>query len=122
MRTNILTLVLAATTASAATADDKQLFSGPQPGERLTPFKVIQVTGAETAKTVSIANPKDKGATLLVFLHKLTEPAIGSDFFTADQRRMIRDIFEGMIRPDWHARLRTASRCLRSAAVLCVTR
>jgi len=35
---------------------------------------------------------------------RITPPAIKSDFFTAEQQRMIRDIFEGMIQPDWHAR------------------
>ena len=34
----------------------------------------------------------------------VTEPAIAGDFFTADQRRLIRDIFEQLIAPDWHAR------------------
>ncbi|MFM7034211.1 MAG: DUF3500 domain-containing protein [Planctomycetia bacterium] len=33
-----------------------------------------------------------------------TEPDIASDFYTADQRRLIRDIFEQLIRPEWHAR------------------
>ena len=34
----------------------------------------------------------------------ITEPAINSDFFTVDQRGMIREVFEGIIQPDWHAR------------------
>ncbi len=33
-----------------------------------------------------------------------TEPDVAGDFFTKDQRRLIRDIFEGLIEPDWHAR------------------
>lgn len=33
-----------------------------------------------------------------------TEPELASDFFTADQRRMVRDIFEQLVRPEWHAR------------------
>jgi hypothetical protein len=35
---------------------------------------------------------------------RITPPAIKSEFFTADQQRMVRDIFEGMIQPDWHAK------------------
>lgn len=35
----------------------------------------------------------------------ITPPSINSDFFTADQRRMIRDIFEGLIQPDWYAKI-----------------
>lgn len=35
---------------------------------------------------------------------RITPPAIKSEFFTADQQQMVRDIFEGMIQPDWHAK------------------
>lgn len=30
---------------------------------------------------------------------------IGSDFYSADQQKMIREIFEGIIQPDWHKRI-----------------
>jgi hypothetical protein len=35
----------------------------------------------------------------------ITEPAINDDFFTDDQRDLIREIFKGIIQPDWHARI-----------------
>jgi hypothetical protein len=35
----------------------------------------------------------------------VTEPVIESEFYTADQQRLIRDIFLGLIQPDWVARL-----------------
>ncbi len=35
----------------------------------------------------------------------ITEPVINGDFYTLDQRAMIRDIFEGIIHPDWHTRI-----------------
>jgi hypothetical protein len=35
----------------------------------------------------------------------ITQPQINSDFFTKDQRAMIRTIFEGIIQPEWHARI-----------------
>jgi hypothetical protein len=35
----------------------------------------------------------------------ITEPIINSDFFTADQRQMVRDIMEGIIQPDWHEKI-----------------
>ena len=35
----------------------------------------------------------------------ITPPSINSDFFAADQRRMIRDIFEGLLQPDWYAKI-----------------
>ena len=34
-----------------------------------------------------------------------TKPELVSDFFTGEQRRMVRDIFEQLIRPEWHARI-----------------
>src|SRR5437588_9825523 len=33
---------------------------------------------------------------------RITEPAINSDFYTADQQAMIRTIFEGITTPEWH--------------------
>ena len=33
-----------------------------------------------------------------------TEPVVKSEFFTADQQRLVREIFEQLIEPDWHAR------------------
>lgn len=35
----------------------------------------------------------------------ITKPEINSDFFTKDQRAMIRGIFDGLIQPDWHKRI-----------------
>lgn len=35
----------------------------------------------------------------------ITKPVINSNFFTDDQRGMIRSIFEGIIQPDWHQRI-----------------
>ncbi len=35
----------------------------------------------------------------------ITEPAIGSDYYTKDQQAMIRHIFEDIIQPDWHERI-----------------
>ncbi len=58
-----------------ATADDP-VFSGPQVGELLAPFKVIAVydeAAGKEAEPVSLAAGKP---TLLVFVHKLTRPGI----------------------------------------------
>jgi hypothetical protein len=35
----------------------------------------------------------------------ITNPTINSDFYNADQRQIIREIFEGIINPEWHARI-----------------
>ena len=34
----------------------------------------------------------------------ITRPELKSEFYTPEQRALIRDIFEGIIQPDWHAR------------------
>jgi len=34
----------------------------------------------------------------------VTRPSINDDFYTADQQHTIREIFEAIIHPDWHAR------------------
>jgi hypothetical protein len=34
----------------------------------------------------------------------VTKPAVTSDFFTKDQQQLVRDIFEHLIEPEWHAR------------------
>ena len=58
--------------------DEKdRILSGPQPGEKLTPFKVLEVINSEQVKEVEVVKPGDKGTTLICFMHKLTEPAIG---------------------------------------------
>ncbi len=35
----------------------------------------------------------------------VTKPTIGSEFYTSDQKAMIKHIFESLIQPDWHKRI-----------------
>jgi hypothetical protein len=35
----------------------------------------------------------------------VTQPNVNGDFYTKDQQAMIRQIFEGIIQPDWHKRI-----------------
>lgn len=35
----------------------------------------------------------------------ITEPAINEDFFTDDQRDLIREVYKGLLNPDWHAKI-----------------
>ncbi|MEY4179916.1 MAG: hypothetical protein RLY70_3490 [Planctomycetota bacterium] len=35
----------------------------------------------------------------------ITKPVINSEFFTSDQKKLVRSIFEGLIQPEWHARI-----------------
>jgi hypothetical protein len=35
---------------------------------------------------------------------KITNPTISSDFYSQEQRQLVRSIFEGIIHPDWHSK------------------
>ncbi len=35
---------------------------------------------------------------------RITEPAVKSDFYTAEQQQLIRAIYEGILQPEWHER------------------
>ena len=35
----------------------------------------------------------------------ITKPTINGDFYTSDQQAMIRQVFEGIIQPEWHKRI-----------------
>ena len=74
MRVNLYLLLTIGLVCSAAVAQEKT-FSGPQPGERISSFKVLEVSGPFDAKEIEIANANQP--TLLVFVHKISEPAIG---------------------------------------------
>jgi hypothetical protein len=36
---------------------------------------------------------------------QITEPEVNGEFYSADQQQLIRQIFEAIIRPDWHERI-----------------
>lgn len=71
-----LASALIATTSFLASADDP-VFSGPQVGEKLIPFKVMAVGGEQTGKEVDPVSRADGKPSLFVFVHKLTRPGIG---------------------------------------------
>lgn len=56
-----------------AQADDK-VFSGPQPGEKITPFKVLGHAGVNAGKEVQLLGDSKGEPTLLIFVHELTRP------------------------------------------------
>jgi hypothetical protein len=35
----------------------------------------------------------------------ITNPVVNSEFYTADQQRLVRDIFENIIQPEWHSKI-----------------
>lgn len=54
---------------------DEPVFSGPQPGEKLTPFRITASAGEEGELDI-IAKAQDKPI-VLVFVHERTRPAFG---------------------------------------------
>ncbi len=56
---------------------ENAVFSGPQKGEKLLPFKVMGVYDEGAGKDVDFVTAAGGGPILLVFVHKLTRPAWG---------------------------------------------
>jgi hypothetical protein len=57
-------------------SQDEPPFSGPQPGEKLTPF-VVQDLLAEDEKRINPIESADGRPCLIIFIHTLSRPAIG---------------------------------------------
>jgi len=57
---------------------DDPVFSGPQPGERVTPFGVIQVAGSRSGGEFQLLTNDVDGAapTVLIFVHEATRPGL----------------------------------------------
>lgn len=68
-----LFLALGLANSTAAAQDDK-VFSGPQPGEKLTVFKAKGIWGANEGKEFQ-AMKNAKGPVMLIFVHEVTRPA-----------------------------------------------
>jgi len=66
-------LLLLGLFASPAAAEDP-ILSGPQPGEKLTPFKVFVATGERQGKEADLIAEWDGAPAVLVFVHELTRP------------------------------------------------
>ncbi len=75
MRSAVLCLLVVGLTGTARAADDP-IFSGPQVGEKLTPFKVRGVLEPHAGKDLDfIALAKEKPV-VLVFVHELSRPSV----------------------------------------------
>lgn len=71
-----LAVCIGATVFNSVSAEDDPVFSGPQPGEKLVPFKIKNVL-AEPAKEVDLIAAADGKPVLIVFFHKRTRLAFG---------------------------------------------
>jgi hypothetical protein len=75
--------------AVMAVAAQEKPYSGPQPGETLTPFRVLAVNGPEAGRETDFVSQFGKAPILLLFVHDLTRPIINTfwpiDRFAGDR-------------------------------------
>jgi hypothetical protein len=74
LRASIQTLGLLAFAVTLVRADDP-VFSGPQPGEKLTACKVQSVFGPSAGKELELIGEIKEAPVVLVFVHEATRPA-----------------------------------------------
>ena len=61
----------------ATVSAEDEVFSGPQPGEKLAAFKVQGVYDKAAGKEFAPLDEADGKPTMLVFVHKITRPGLG---------------------------------------------
>jgi hypothetical protein len=72
---SISTLLVGVSLILPAVAADDPVLSGPQPGEKLTPFKVFVATGERKGlSNADLIAEWDGAPAVLVFVHELTRP------------------------------------------------
>src|SRR5262245_43421000 len=54
----------------------EKVFSGPQPGEKVTPFKMRCVLGELAGKEVDLVSQANGKPLTIVFIHKVTRPSV----------------------------------------------
>lgn len=57
-------------------AADDPVFSGPQPGEKFSPFKVLQFSGPRAGEELELLAGDKTTPTVLVFVHEATRPGL----------------------------------------------
>jgi hypothetical protein len=67
--------VLTVLGSAASSRGDDKVFSGPQVGERLSPFKVQGVLGDQAGKELDLVKQADGKPLVLVFVHELNRPS-----------------------------------------------
>ncbi len=105
---------------SSLLADD-QVFSGPQVGEKLTPFKVRGVFDDEAGKEYDYVKQANGKAICLIFVHELTRPSAAvlravTGFVAKNRKKMEGGVvFLGSDATELASRLRRARHALAKA-------
>ena len=73
----ILLALVIAVVAIPLRAEDKAEFSGPQVGEKLTPFAAKTVLGGEAGKDLDLVKSAGGKPVLIVFVHEVNRPTVG---------------------------------------------
>lgn len=68
------------------------VFSGPQPGEKLTSFKLMGVYDAAAGKEFDPIADADGKPTLLVFVHKITRPGLALTRGVTNYANSLKDV------------------------------
>jgi hypothetical protein len=72
-----LTLVLALLAAPTLAQEGPREFSGPQVGEKLTPFTAKVILGEEAGKEIDLVKAAAGKPVLIVFVHERNRPSVG---------------------------------------------
>jgi hypothetical protein len=99
-------VALAAQGASFLRAEEAQAVSTPENAVKALYDSLTDAQKKEVCFAWDYMDPK-RGLlrTRIANNWNITNPAIVSDFYTKDQKGIIRDIFEGLIQPEWHAKI-----------------
>ena len=97
MRLRMLPILGLVLCMAVRTAAQDRVFSGPQAGEKITPFKVLQVVGPNAGKETDFISEFKEAPTVLVFMHALERSPLplvrAVDDYTAEKKDSVRTLF-----------------------------
>lgn len=79
-----LSLVLCLAVATGRCVADDALFSGPQVGEAVEPFKIRQALGEAAGEELDVVTQAEGKPLLLIFVNGITRPSVGLTRIIAD--------------------------------------
>ena len=72
-----IALLLVSWSPAVAHAADDAVFSGPQVGEAITPFKARHALGEEAGEDFDVVTQADGKPVFIIFVHEVTRPSVG---------------------------------------------
>lgn len=76
LSTWLLMVTLASFLSPCLRADD-EIFSGPQPGEKLVGFQMRGVLGEQAGQEIDLVKAADGKPLVIIFVHEVTRPSVG---------------------------------------------